>query len=180
MTLEDVKVSLDSNLNLDNEIRDNIYGLVDLFHHTYPDISLNNLCSHLKTLQIKKSSKFINKKVSKYDFRNNVLEFNMEKINEGYDMKHILMYELLNITTNNGEMTGFNKDNEYRALNAGYTEIITNNLVGNESDISYLDEEIIYANIVAFLVGNDIIFNAYFNNDLDSLLNALKEKGFDK
>ena len=179
MTLEDVKVSLDNNPNLDNELRDSIYGLVDLFHHTYPNVSLNNLCTWLKTLQIKKSSKFVNKKVSRYDFRNNILEFNIEKINEGYDMKHVLMCELLNIITNNGEMTGFNKDNEYRALNAGYTEILTNNLVGNESDVSNLEPEVISTNMIAIIVGNDTMFNAYFNNDAELITRTMLEKGFE-
>ena len=94
-------------------------------------------------------------------------------------MKHMLMYELLNVITNNGKMTGFNLNDKYRALNAGYTEMLANNLVGNDSDISNLESEVISTNIVALIIGEDTIFKAYFNNDANMLTNALLEKGFE-
>ena len=178
MTLEDVKVSLDNNPNLTDELRDNIFSLVNIFHNRYPNISLYNLCENLKTLNIVKSNKFLNKKVSNYNHMTNTIELNVEKIDGGYDMKHILMYELLNVITNNGKMTGFNIDEKFRALNAGYTEILTNNLVGNDSDMSDLEAEVISTNIISLIVGNDIMFAAYFNNDANLLTNAMLEKGF--
>lgn len=179
MTLEDVKVALDSNLELTDELRDNIYGLVHIFNEKYPDISLNNLCNNLKTLKIVKSNKFLNKRVSKYNYLTNTIEFNVEVMNEGYDMKHVLMYDLLQVITNNGVMTGFNQNDQFRALNAGYTEILANNLVGNESDVFDLDSEIISTNIIDYILGDDILFNAYFNNDAALLTNAMLEKGFE-
>ncbi len=178
MTLEDVKVALDSNLELTDELRDNIYGLVHIFNEKYPDISLNNLCNNLHTLKIVKSNKFLNKRVSKYNYMTNTIEFNVNVMNEGYDMKHVFMYDLLQVITNNGVMTGFNQNDQFRALNAGYTEILTNNLVGNESDIGDLDSEIISTNIISYILGDEILFNAYFNNDANLLTNAMLEKGF--
>lgn len=176
-TLEDIKGTLDSNSNLDDELRDNIYSLVHIFNTKYPEISLDNLNRNLKTLKIVKSNKFMNKRVSKYNLNTNVLEFNIEKINSGYDMKHVLMYSLLEVITNNGIQVGFNKNNKFEALHAGYTEIIANYLVGNESDINDLEDEIITTNMISLLVGNDIIFNAYFNNDTESLINSLMNEG---
>ena len=155
MSLEEIKVALDSNSNLTDEIRDHFYSLICLFHEKYPNIDLTNLCNLLKTLKI-----------------------NVEKINEGYDMKHVLMFEILNMITNNGEYTGFNKNDKFRALNAGYTEILTNNLVGNDSDISALEDEVISTNMIAYIIGEDTIFNAYFNNDANLLTNKMLEKGF--
>ena len=178
MTLEDVKNSLEANPNLTDEIRILIYALIDIFNKKYPNINLTNLVNHLKTLRIEKSNKFLNKRVSSYDYKNNVLEFNVDRINEGFDMKHIMMGELLNIITNNGEMTGFNKYNNYRALNAGYTEILANNLVGNESDISYLEHEIITANQIALLVSDDIMFKAFFTNNVEIIVDEMFKKGF--
>lgn len=93
-------------------------------------------------------------------------------------MKHVLMFEILNMITNNGEYTGFNKNDKFRALNAGYTEILTNNLVGNDSDISALEDEVISTNMIAYIIGEDTIFNAYFNNDANLLTNKMLEKGF--
>lgn len=180
MTLEDVKNSLNVNPNLTDEIRDLIYALTDIFHNKYPNIPLTNLVNYLKTIRIQKASKYLNRRVSSYDYVNNILEFNVDRIEEGYDMRHVMMSELLNIITNNGEMTGFNKYNNYRALNAGYTEILTNNLVGNESDIPYLEHEVIAANQIALLVGDDVMFKAFFTNNVEFMVDAMFKKGFDK
>lgn len=177
MTLEDVKGALDSNTSLNDEIRDNIYSLVYIFHEKYPNISLNNLVNNLKTLKIIKSNKFINKRISKYNNKTNILEFNIDEINRGYDMQHVMMYSLLEIITNNGIQVGFNKNNQFIALHAGYTEILANNLVGNDSDIEYLSDEIITTNMIALMVGNDILFNSYFNNDAESLIKSLLTEG---
>ena len=178
MNLEDVKKALDNNQNLTDELRDNIFSLINIFNNKYPNISLENLCRNLNTLKIVKSNKFLNKRVSSYNYLTNTIEFNIEKINEGYDMKHVLMYELLNVITNNGQMTGFNSNDKFRALNAGYTELLTNNLVGNDSDISSLEPELISTNIISLILGNDTMFDAYFNNDASMLTNAMLEKGF--
>ena len=179
MTLEDVKKSLDSNLNLTDELRDSIYSLVSIFNSKFSEVPLDNLVHHLKTLKIEKSSKFINKKVSKYNHITNTIEFNVDKINEGYDMKHILMFELLNVITNNGQMTGFNQNDKFRALNAGYTEILTNYLIGNDGDVSNLEPEVISTNMISYIVGNDIMQQAYFNNDANLLTKTMLEKGFE-
>lgn len=172
-----IKNSLDENKKLTKEIKTNIFELTILFHNRYPEINLNNLVNHLKTLELKKSSKFINKKVSKYNFRDNILEFNIDEINKGYDMKHVLMSELLEIITNNGNQTGFNQDDKFRALQAGYREILTNNLIGNDSDLEHLENEIISTNLLAAIVGNDPFFESYFKNDVRILLNSFIEKG---
>ena len=179
MTLEDVKKALDSNPNLTDEVRDNIFSLVNIFNSKYPDVSLNNLVNHLMNINIVKSSKFINKKVSRYNHISNTIEFNTEQIEEGYDMKHIMMYELLNVITNNGAMTGFNQNDQFRALNAGYTEILANDLVGNDSDVTNLESEVISTNMLAMTIGPDVMFNAYFNNDASTLTQTMVEKGID-
>lgn len=179
ITLENIKGTLDSNIKLNDEIRDNLYNLIYIFNKNFPNISLENLNNNLKTLQIIKSNKFINKRVSRYNYVTNILEFNIDKINEGYDMKHVMMYELLSIITNNGKQIGFNYNNKFEALNAGYTEILTNNLVGNESDIPYLENEVISTNMIALMVGNDTLFDAYFNNNAELLLNKLVDEGIE-
>ena len=178
MTLEDVKKSLDSNLNLTDELRDNIYSLVVIFNSKFKEVPLDNLVYHLKTLKIEKSNKFVNKRVSKYNHVTNTIEFNIDKINEEYDMKHILMFELLNVITNNGQMTGFNQNDKFRALNAGYTEMITNYLIGNEGE-AHLEPEVISTNMISYIIGNDVMQQAYFNNDANLLTKTMLEKGFE-
>lgn len=179
ITLEDIKISLDSNTNFNDELKDNIFGLIHLFNSKYPEISLEYLNNNLKTLQIVKSSKYVNERISKYNHLKNILELNVERIGEGYDMQHVMMSALLNILTNNGEQTGFNNNNRFEALNAGYTEILSNNLVGNDSkiDIKYLEDEIISTNMVAIMVGNDAMFEAYFKNDAAVFVKKLVNEG---
>lgn len=180
MTLEDIKKSLDENNSLTDEIKDNLYSLTYIFNHEYPAVSLDNLVNNLKNLKIVKSNKFLNKRVSKYDFRTNTMSFNTDKIEEGYDMMYIMMYELLNVISNNGQFTGFNFDDKYRALNAGYTEIIARNLVGNTGDVNFLENECITTNMISILVGDDNLEKAYFNNDPNLITTKLVENGIDE
>lgn len=179
MTLEDVRSSLDINPNMSTEIKDMFFWLAGVFNKKYPEISLDNLCKYLKTLEFKKSNKFVDKKIYRYNEQANLIEVNLDIINDGYDMRNIMMCALLNIITNNGQMTGFNKANCYRALNSGYTEVLANNLVGYEGEKPYLEHETITANQIAYLVSPDVIFKAYFTNDIDYLIDEMFKKGFD-
>jgi hypothetical protein len=173
MGLEEVKSSLDKNLQLTDEVRDNFYSLANILNKMYPTFDLSNLCRCLETVEIKKVSKFLNRRVSKYDFEKNIIELNVEKMNEGYDMKHVMMSNVLHMATNNGKFVGFNENNSFRALNEGYTEMVSNLLVGNDSDIGYLKEEYSSADHVARVVGVDIMTKAYFNNEPNILKLAM-------
>ena len=82
------------------------------------------------------------------------------------------MRELLNMITAKDNFTGFNKDNAYEALNIGYTEILANYLVGNENESEY-EDEIVATNMIAEVIGNDTLFNAYFNNDETLIMNSV-------
>ena len=70
-----------------------------------------------------------------------------------------------------------NKNNKFVALNEGYAEIITNYLVGNESDNEYLKDEIITTNMIALMVGNDVLYDAFFNNNVEILVKNLINEG---
>lgn len=175
--LEDVFKAIDTNTNIDSEVKENIKELINVFNSTFPNIDLSNFAKRIMDLKIEKSNKFINKRVVKYNLNTNILEFNTEEIDKGYDMKHILMHGLLNIISSNDVQSGFNYNDKFKALNAGYTEILTNNLVGNDSDLSYLDEEVISTNLIASMIGNDVLFEAYFGNDTNKLVSALINEG---
>lgn len=179
ISLEDTYTAIDSNNTIDSEVKENIKELITVFNKTYPNIDLSNFAKRIKTLKIEKSNKFINKRVVKYNFATNVLEFNTDEINKGYDMKHILMHGLLNIISSNDQQSGFNLNDKFVALNEGYTEILTNNIIGNDGDISYLDDEVISTNLIATMIGNDVLFESYFNNDTNKLVEALINEGVD-
>ncbi|MBE6160300.1 MAG: hypothetical protein E7157_04565 [Lactobacillales bacterium] len=175
--LEDVFRAIDSNNNIDSEVKENIKELINIFNSTFPNVDLSNFTKRIMDLKIEKSNKFINKRVVKYNFKTNILEFNVDEINKGYDMKHILMHGLLNVISSNDVQTGFNYNDKFKALNAGYTEILTNNLVGNDGELSYLDDEVVSTNLIATMIGNDVLFESYFNNDTNKLVSALINEG---
>lgn len=91
-------------------------------------------------------------------------------IDNGADCKHILMRELLNIITAKDNFSGFNKDNAYEALNLGYTEILSNYLVGNEGEPEY-EDEIIATNMLGIVIGKDKFYEAFFKNDASLITN---------
>lgn len=179
VTIEDIKTALIQNNSLTSEIKENLFELVVIFHERFPEITLDQLQTKLRTLRILKSSKFLNRDVSMYDYHHNIIYLNTTEMGKGYDMKHILMFELLNVISSNEYQTGFNIDNKFEALNLGYTEILANYLVGNKSEKMVFPQEASLTNLISIMVGNDTLFNAYFQNNVDTLLNKIKEMGIE-
>lgn len=169
--LNEIKNTLDTNPSL-TEMKENMMELITIFHTSFPQVDLANLNERLKTLTFLRGSKFLIHTSSFYDPIANEILLNKSKLTDDVDGKHILMRELLNIITAKDNYTGFNKDHAYEALNIGYTEILTNFLVGNEYE-SEFEDEIIATNMIAGVVGNDTLFQAYFNNDVNLLLNVV-------
>lgn len=172
MDLNEIKNSLNSNPNLTDDIKECLMELVSLFNSKFPNVSLANLNERLKTLKIIRGSRFLIKNSSYYDPIDNEILINLVKIDDSIDCKHVFMRELLNMITAKDNFTGFNKDNAYEALNIGYTEILANYLVGNENESEY-EDEIVATNMIAEVIGNDTLFNAYFNNDETLIMNSV-------
>lgn len=170
--LDKIKESLNSNLYLTEDIKENITDLVEIFNNQFPNVDLTNLIEKLKTLQIEKGSKFLFRGLSKYNPIENKMLITLSQIDNDTDCKHILMRELLNIITSKDNFTGFNIDNKYEALNIGYTEILANLLVGNESVNEY-EDEVIAADLMVRLIGEENVFNAYFKNDINFIYSVL-------
>ena len=175
--LDSIKVVLDSNNEIIQTVKDNLFELIIIFNNKFPEVSLDNLASRLQTLKIKSSGKFFTKDVSMYDCRNNILYFNKFSMSEDYDFKHVLMFELLNIISSTNTYTGFNVDGQFEALNIGYTEILANYLVGNSGEKLLFPNEAIMANMIGIVAGNDNLFDSYFKNDAKVLLSALSKVG---
>lgn len=175
--LDKIKLSLDNNDNLSEEVKNNIFELVILFNQKFKEVNLENLCERLKTIKILKTSKFINKDVSLYDFRNNIIYFNISEISKGYDMKHVLMFELINVISSTHYQMGFNANNQFEALNTGYTEILANYVVPNESEKMLYPKEAIEANLISTMVGADNLFNSYFTNNAKALVSCFVNAG---
>ncbi len=175
--MNQIRESLNKNNMISDSVKDNLFELINIFHEKFPNISLENLNNRLINLKIETGSKYVYKEVSNYNPSENVLILNMEELNKDYDIKHVLMYELLHIITAKDNYVGFDYDHKLIALNTGYTEILTNNLVGNESDSDYHIDEVIATNLIANMIGNDIMLKAYFTNDFNLINNVLENAG---
>lgn len=169
-----IKESLESNKNITNEVKESILELVDIFEKNFPKINLDNLAQRLKTLIIKRESKYLVNVPCKYNpFKNEIL-INKGKFEE-CEAKHWFMHCLLQIITAKGSASGFDsEDNKLIALNEGYTEVLTNFLVGDVENNFYTDE-IIIVNLIGKVIGNDVLLNSYFSNDTESVLRAMIE-----
>lgn len=179
MNIIDVVIeNLDKNDNITEDVKKNLLELSIVFNKNFPSIDLSNLCNRLKTLKIEPSSKYLNRKnVSNYNPVDNTLSINLELLQKEHDIKHVMMYELLKIITAKDNNYGFDNDKKLVALNAGYTEILTNYLVGNESDNMYHEDEVIATNLIARMIGDEVLMRSYFTNDFNLINNALRNAG---
>ena len=177
--LDTIKNTLDTNTYLSQEMKDNIFELVVLFNKNFNHIALDNLNERLKTLKIERISSFLSKRVSKYDIYKNTIYFNDKELKRDYDVRHILMLELINIISSNKDFSGFNYEGKFEALNIGYTEMLANYLVGNEGEEMIYPHEAVMVNLLSIIIGEDVLEKAYFQNDYRLLLDTVKKVGIE-
>ena len=177
--LDMIKETISNNEYLSIEMKDNLFELVVVFNKEFPDITLDKLNEKLKNLKIEKINSFLTNKVSKYDFKKNTIYFNEKELMKAYDVRHLLMLEMLNLISLADDYSGFNYEGKFEALHIGYTEILANYLVGNNGEELIYPNEAVMANLLSIVIGNDVLKKAYFENDYKLLLNAVKEAGID-
>lgn len=176
-TVDEIRSILDNNVNLSKEFKDDIFELVLLFNQRFPGVPLDDLKNHLAKLQVKKMNKFLNCDVSRFDNKESILYLNASKLDLGYDVKHVLMYELLNMISSNDHQVGFIRDGKFEALNVGYTEILANFLVGNDGEELLYPDEAIATNLLSVMIGVDVLATAYFTHNTDLLIDSLNKVG---
>lgn len=172
--IEEFKNILDENPNLTAEVKDNLLELINIFVSNFKDVNLDTLKMRLKSLKIKRESMYLAKLPCEYKPFNNEIIINVPRFEE-CDAKHWLMHALLGIITAKDNYYGFNNaDDTFVALNEGYTEIVTNFLVGDVED-NFFTDEIVMTNLVSKIIGENTFYEAYFNNDSERLLKAMIE-----
>lgn len=172
--LNEIKIILDNNDNLTEEVKDNLMELITIFNSIFKDVDLSNLKEKLKTLKIKRESMYLVKLPCVYIPHNNEIGINYGLITEA-DARHWLMHSLLGVISSKDNYYGFNDENDtFVALNEGYTEILTNNLVG-DVDNNFFTDEIIMTNLISKVIGEDVLYDAYFGNDSNKLIEAMKQ-----
>ncbi len=172
--LDEIRNNLATNANLTEEIKDKMFELTVLFHQKFPDVSLEKLKEKIKDVKLGKIGVFERKGPVIYDSLKNEICFSNKKLHEEYDANHLMMKGILGMISSYEDYYGFNKDGSLRALNIGYTEMLANFLVGNEGTCDY-EEELLATNLISQIIGQDVLFNAYFNNDSEIIFKKMLE-----
>ncbi len=171
--LDGIKKSLDENPNLNESIVQKMYSLVVIFHNNFSAVDLTKLNEKLKTVKFGRLSKLERKGTYYYDVFKNEILFSSD-LESDYDIDHLLMKSILQMSTCTDTFTGFNSDDRLSALNLAYTEILANYLVGNDGK-SDLEEEMLVTNLLSHIIGKDTMFNSYFSNDGEPIIKAMQD-----
>ena len=174
--LNQIKSNLDNNKSLTNDVKEQIFELINLFNKTFPNVSLEKLNSRIKDVKVGKISLYERKGPVVYDVINNEILFNKKSLEGNYDANHLMMKGIIAMisTSPNNDYYGFNKNNSLYALTIGYTESLANTLVGNEG-ICDFEEELLATNLISKIIGSDVMFDAYFNNDAETVFKKMLE-----
>lgn len=172
-TLDQIKVSLQNNPNLNDDIRNKMFELVTVFHKKLPEINLSKLNEKLKTVSFGRIGKLERKGTYFYDVFKNQILFS-RNLESNYDIDHLFMKSILQMSTSAESFTGFDSDDRLNAINLAYTEILANYIIGNEGD-SDLEEEMLITNLLSHIVGKDTMFNSYFMNNGEPIIKAMQD-----
>jgi hypothetical protein len=172
--LDEIRSNLAANENLTSEIKTKMFELIVLFNQKLPDVSLEKLNEKLKDVKLSKISVYERRGPVVYDVIKNEIAFSNKKLKDDYDANHLMMKGLLGMISSANDYYGFNKDNSLRALNVGFTEMLANFLVGNEGICDY-EEELLATDLIAQIIGRELMFEAYFNNDAEIVYKKMLE-----
>ncbi len=128
--LNRIRESVESNNYITSELKEDIMELITIFKEKMPDIDLGVFKERIKTLKIFQGNKFIIRDTIEYDSVQNILFVNKDELAK-CDGKNRLMYGLLCIISTKESYSGFNENNQFKALNIGVAEMIVNYLVGS-------------------------------------------------
>lgn len=171
--MDEIKNSINSNMNLDQLIKEKLFEMIIIFHNKFPNINLNQYNALSKTVKIGRIGKYETRGVSVYDAKDNAILFSPNRLKLDYNLDNLFMRATLGMITSTGKYSGFNSEPDLLALNSAYEEILANYLVGT-SEISDQEEEMVITNLVGIVIGEDILFNAYFANDGELIKNEIK------
>lgn len=173
--LDSIKESIESNQNIEKDIKMKLFELIIIFHNKFPDIKLDKFNELVKTVKLGRIGKYESLGTSFYNVRDNEILFSPNRLeNIDYDLDNLFMRIVLSMITSTGTYSGFNSDPDLHALNSAYEEILANYLVGC-SEVSDQEEEMVITNIVGNIIGVDKLFEAYFTNNGKMITDILEE-----
>lgn len=174
--LESTLKAVDENKNITDEVKQDIKRLINRFVKIFPNISLENLKERIGDVRVEKTKKLVSKKSYEYKPKENVLCFRIEALQNNYNAEHLMMSGLLCMMTAHDNTYGFaTQDHQFISLNVGFTEMLSNFLVGNVGEDPLYEDELIATNILAELIGIENFLEAYFQNNAKLIAEKIVE-----
>ena len=174
-TMQKVIETLDANKKISVEVKEEMLSLIGEFYLRFPSVPLETLCDNLRRLSIEKGSKFVYPSAITYSPVDNKIFINEEMLNkEEIDASHSMMKAIIAMITQKGINYGFH-NSDLAALNVGFCEIIANNLVGNEGESQFEDEQVL-VNYIGGSIGFPVFLKAFVENNPELLMKELLTK----
>ena len=172
MSIENVKMNLDKNERLTEEVKDGLFDLINLFHYNFPEVSLDLLEQRIQTLTTERVNQYITKKVSHYNSGTNCIQMNEESLRSAENVDFHVMKSILDMITQN------EKDSKHMldAYHEGMSVMFSSNLVGRDENERYTPEESL-TQMICSVVGLEKAMDAYFKNDPEVLVTYLSDEG---
>ena len=122
--LDSIKESIESNKNIEKDIKTKLFELIIIFHNRFPDIKLDRFNELVKTVKLGRIGKYESLGTSFYNVRDNEILFSPNRLNNiDYDLDNLFMRIVLSMITSTGTYSGFNSDPDLHALNSAYVLI---------------------------------------------------------
>lgn len=160
------------------EIKPLLKSFYDYASKLQIDVDFNQLAEKLSTVKIDESIPFTNCKQFDYTHHNNVLTLprpqriigvvagNNNKKSSYTDYNHALLTQII--------VMGMNGKEQYKAIYEGMASIITNQIIGNNSEQNVFEEQEIIANSLGCISNLSNLFSFCFQNEkplMDELSN---------
>lgn len=174
-TMQKVVDALNANKNINYETKVELLEAIVDFHVRFAGVSLENLSDRLRNLGVSSSSLLYSSSIC-YVPTSNELVINRGLLSrEETDKQHDMMKAVLSMITAKGNDYGFNSNELLNAINAGFREVLSTNLVGHDGEGFFSDEEYL-VNLIFTKEDFDLLFDAFINGKPDEVIKRLLEK----
>lgn len=172
-TYEKLVDALDSNTQIEDNIKAQILLLAIEFYNRFSKVPLDNFYERLKGVNILGGSKYLYNTAIQYFPKTNEIIINKEMLaKDETDIYHSMMKVILSMVTAKDDYYGFAGNKDLEALNVGFCDMVARALVGNEG-VSDNELELEIVDHIGKCIGADAFTNAFFNNNPDLILNPM-------
>ena len=176
MNIEDVKKSLDRNIHLTEEVKQDLFSLIGVFDDAFGNVPLENITKNIEHLEYRFMDKYapdyIKEKPLMYHSGTNQLWINLDKIEENDSLDYHYMKCILDMMVSDEK----DPDHLLDAYHDGMSTMIASFLVGRDEHEKVSPEESL-SQMIMKIVGEEAAFNIFFRNDPKVLVESLSNEG---